>query len=97
MTTPEVASVPAILLRSKAVDWTIGDQKSKYGDFVDVHQFNAMFSEGFNTIIYDWRGVKCDTNIGEWNRRRNSMNSCCSWYLHVIGFYKHLVRHVDEK
>lgn len=73
MKTPEGASVPAMIVRFKAVDCTVADFKSKYADWFDVDRFNSMFSDGCNAIMRDRCRVKRDTDIGGRNRRQNLM------------------------
>lgn len=56
-----------------------------------------MFSNGRKAIMYDRRGVKCDTDIRNWNRCWQVMQSYCSGYVDPIGSLDiPMVRHKDE-
>lgn len=82
---PEGGSAAATVLRSDDVDWSVTECKSKYADYFEVRRFNAMFSDGRKSIVYDRRAVKRDTDTGGCFSRRQVLLSFCSGYVDPIG------------
>lgn len=81
VTTQDGAFVSATVLRSEAVNWTVANYKSKYADFFDVCELNAVLSNGCNATMYDHRDVKRDTDIGGRN---------CRWGFDADVFFRSL-------
>lgn len=61
---PEGVLAAATFMRSVVVGRTAAHYKPKYTNCFDVRQFNAMFLDDPNLIMYDRRGFKRDTDIG---------------------------------
>lgn len=65
VTTTEVNPITDTVLRSETVDWVVVGYKSKFADRFDVCRSNAMFFDGRNANIYDWRGIVRETDLGD--------------------------------
>lgn len=64
-----------LLLHLGCQCWKVSLYRADYSNSLDARRFEAMFSDGRNKAIIDRRGNQLDTDIDEWYRRWNAMNS----------------------
>lgn len=56
-----------------------------------------MFTESHNMIMYDRRGMECNTDIETWNPRWNLTKFCCAGNVDPVRFLDiTLVHHKNE-
>lgn len=55
-----------------------------------MKRFEAMFSSGYDTIMYDGKGLRRDEDIG-WNYRWSSLRMYCSVFADPRGYVGHAV------
>lgn len=65
----ENAQGSAWRLVTGAPKWIAAVYRPRYGGLFDARQFGQMFLDGSNTVLFDCRDVRRDTDIGPWNRQ----------------------------
>lgn len=70
---------------------------TRYGRMLGARRFAGMFLDGQSRTMVDCRGVRYDTDIGAWERRRSVMLLWCAGTINSAGpFDMPFVYHVDE-
>lgn len=75
-------NVPAIVLHSERVDWTVADYKSIHALYSDVRRVIAMVFNALDAIRKDWLFDKIENDIEGCNLLWNLIQSCCQKYMH---------------
>lgn len=69
------------VMRETAPQWHVAVYRLLYPNSLHARRFGSMFSDGRNSPMYDRMMVHRDTDIGCWNRRRESSRQ---WFAGII-------------
>lgn len=85
------------VVRKPVPHWSVAEFKRLYPNMLDARRFMVMFSDGRNALMLGRVGIRCDTEIGAWERWWASFGSWCTGVMDPIGrFDMRFVRHAEE-
>lgn len=78
-------------------NWSKFEYCTHHGRMSDVCRLSGMCSDGQSGAMVDRHGMRHDTDIGAWERRRSATRPWCARTVSPTGpFYMPFFRHVDE-
>lgn len=85
------------MVRESVPNWGVAEYMRLYPNTLDERRFVAMFSEGRNSTMFDFKVVHRSTNIGSWSRRWKSAGQRRIGIIDLAGhFNKTFVCHTDD-